>query len=258
MSWHMSLPSVSWANSVSMNFLLRSLRHFSASSERHFYRMNSGGGGGNKNKKTTAQSHLISFLRMANLTWNLWNSHSLRPQMELAGHRSHPYRRSLHPANIFKDSRIQGSLSSLYGTQQNCVPAAIYLCLQSINGITGKSRGCCVCLAMFMFLKLNKRPYSTLWKHSHPSWDYATSWHEYKLREHFHFSRGEAAQKASALRRQAALNAAVCLCTLFYQFLSPPTLLVLNACSSPTPLQLELRDLLWIVPFSRSLIGLRL
>lgn len=32
--------------------------------------------------------------------WSVWNSHSPKLQMEPAGHRSHPYHRSLHPTKI--------------------------------------------------------------------------------------------------------------------------------------------------------------
>lgn len=100
--------------------------------------------------------------------WNLWNSHSPRQQMELAGHRSHPYCKRLHPT---KNICMINLLTGLLGISMLWFVLSILLCLY--------------------FLNPHKRQYGA-YKNYRQSQHYATSWHEYKLQEHFHLLRREA------------------------------------------------------------------
>lgn len=75
--------------------------------------------------KTGHMIHL--FFQDGICAWSLWNSHSPKQQMEPAGHRSHPYRRSLHPTKISVCLIYYHGFWEFPGYDLFCVSCCVYI-----------------------------------------------------------------------------------------------------------------------------------
>lgn len=165
---------------------------------------------------------------------------------------------AIHIAGIFTLQiylRIQGSLSSLYGTQRNWFPAAIYIYMFNLlTRLLGSPVVVVFVLPCLCFLNSTKgitvplKTFSSIMGLRNLLTQIQAAGALLLLQKGIQYRK----HPRCADMQNKMLHFFNVLSSIF---LSPPTLLVLNSWSSPAPLQLELRDLLWIVSFSRSLTG---